>query len=174
MIRPVLFLDFDDVLAIDRYNNSVQVLFAFRAGLPADEVDLSQELFYEPACSSLLTLHNEFEPEYVISSSWATFLSREQISKVLLLTRLDFVQRNLHSAWTTVRNDSSYRLTEIGDWLEINNPDGTRPYVILDDEMSGQSICGSYLESNAVLCEPWKGFTKAKLQQAQKILRSQI
>lgn len=174
MIRPVAFLDFDDVLAIDQYNNAVQVLFAFRAGLPADEADLWQGLFYKPACSNLLTLHNEFEPEYVISSSWATFLSREQISEVLILTDLDFVQKNLHSAWTTVRDDSSYRLTEIGDWLESNNPSGARPYVILDDEVSGQSIFGSYLESNAVLCEPWKGLTKAKLQQAQKILRSQV
>jgi len=174
MKRPVLFLDFDDVLAIDQYNNSVQVLFAFRAGLPADEVDLWKNLFYGPACSSLLALHNEFEPEYVISSSWVTFLSREQISRVLFLTRLEFVQRNLHAAWTTMRNDSSDRFTEINDWLEINNPHRIQPYVILDDQLSGQAICGSYLERNAVLCKPWKGFTKDKLKQAQKILRSQI
>jgi len=48
------------------------------------------------------------------------------------------------------------------------------PFLILDDMLSGQSIPGSHLECNAVLCDAWVGFTHPKLRAAQKILREQL
>ncbi|MDN4052261.1 HAD domain-containing protein [Massilia sp. YIM B02763] len=174
MLRPLIFLDFDDVLAIDPYKNSAEGMFASRTGFIDDAAGLWRGSFHEPARSNLLRLHDEFEPEYIITSSWTTFLSREQISKILLLTNLKFVDRNLHYAWTTIREDNSYRLTEIDNWLKINNTNEPRPYLILDDDLNGQSLSGSHLEINSVLCEPWAGFTAVKLKLAQLILRRQV
>lgn len=76
MLQLLIFLDFDDVLAIDPYKNSPQGMFVFRSGFIDDATGLWQGLFHELARSNLLTLHNEFEPEYIISSSWTMFLSR--------------------------------------------------------------------------------------------------
>jgi hypothetical protein len=41
-------------------------------------------LFNAFACVNLLSLHDEFTPQYVVSSSWTGFLRREQICDVFL------------------------------------------------------------------------------------------
>ncbi len=173
LVRPVVFADLDDVFAIHQEHNSFQVLAAFKhAGLD-DVPSLWKFLFDASACKNLRTLHDEFVPEYVISSSWTSFLDRAQICEVLRRTGLDFVAENLHTEWRTPREDGSYRLTEIDGWLDMHAL-GSPPYVILDDHISGQSLPGSHLERRAVLCDAWIGFTHPKLRSAQKILRAQL
>lgn len=173
-MRPVVFTDLDDVLAIHQEHNSIQVLAAFRHAARDDVPSLWKYLFDASACKNLRTLHEEFVPEYVISSSWTLFLDRAQICEVLRRTGLEFVEENLHHDWCTPREDSSYRLTEIDGWLDMHALGTPLPYVILDDHMSGQSIPGSHLEERAVLCDAWIGFTYPKLRSAQKILRDQL
>ena len=173
-MRPVVFADLDDVLAINRENNSFQVLAAFKHVALDDVQSLWKHLFEASACKNLRMLHEEFVPEYVISSSWTSFLDREQICKVLRRTGLEFVVENLHHDWCTPREDGSYRLTEIDAWLNAHALGNSLPYVILDDHMSGQSLPGSHLEKRTVLCDAWIGFTHPKLRSAQKILRDQL
>lgn len=172
-MRPLVFLDFDDVLAVNRIHNSTQVLFAFKNNALEDVPELWQWVFHYSARTNLQTLHEEFHPEYVISSSWTGFLSRDQIVEVLRRTGLEFVADNLHREWRTPKESGSYRLTEIESWLDSHNLLVQRPFVILDDELSGQSIPGSHLEARAVLCDAWVGFTHPKLILAQQILRAQ-
>lgn len=174
-MRSIVVLDVDDVLAVHQEHNSFQVLAAFKHGDLDDVPNLWKHLFDAAARKNLRTLHEEFVPEYVISSSWTSFLDREQICAVLHRTGLTFVAENLHQDWCTPRGNGSYRLTEIDGWLEMHTL-GTphRPYVILDDRISGQSLPGSHLEERAVLCDAWVGFTHPKLRSAQKILRDQL
>lgn len=173
-MRPVVFADLDDVLAIHQEHNSFQVLAAFKHAALDDVPSLWKHLFDASACKNLRTLHDEFFPEYVISSSWTSFLNRAQIFEVLQRTGLDFVAENLHAEWCTPRDEDSYRLTEIDKWLDTHAFGGQIPFVILDDLNSGQSLSGSHLEEKAVLCDAWIGFTHAKLRTAQKILRDQL
>lgn len=173
-MRPVVICDFDDVLAVHSEHNSFQVLAAFKHAALDDVPTLWKFLFDASACKNLRTLHDEFSPEYVISSSWASFLDREQICEVLRRTGLTFVAENLHQDWRTPREDGSYRLTEIDGWLDAHAPGNPPPCVILDDLMSGQSLPGSHLEERTVLCDAWVGFTHPKLRSAQKILRDQL
>src|SRR5476649_1858760 len=141
-MKPLVFLDFDDVLAVHREHDSRQVEFAFKNDALDDVPELWQWLFHYSARTNLQALHEEFGPEYVISSSWTLFLDRSQIVEVLRRTGLEFVEDNLHREWRTPRKQESYRLTEIDDWLDLNNLVTPRPFVILDDELSGQSIHG--------------------------------
>lgn len=173
-IRPVVLLDFDDVIAVHPEHTSSRVLTIFEQAMLDDVPKLWENIFDSSACKNLRTLHDEFSPEYVISSSWATFLDRTQICEVLRRTGIDFVAENLHIDWCTPREESSYRLTEIEGWLDAHALGRALPFVILDDHISGQSIPGSHLEGRAVLCDAWMGFTHPKLRSAQKILRDQM
>lgn len=173
-MRPVVILDLDDVLAIHQEHNSFQVLAAFKHAALDDAPSLWEYLFDASACKNLRTLHEEFVPEYVISSSWTSFLDRAQICEVLRRTGLEFIVENLHPDWCTPREDDSYRLTEIDAWLDMHTAGTPRPYVILDDLLSGQSLPRSHLEDRAVLCDAWISFTHPKLRTAQKILRDQL
>jgi hypothetical protein len=173
-VRPIAFLDFDDVLAVHREHDSRRVELAFKNDALDDVPELWQWLFHYSARTNLQALHEEFEPQYVISSSWTGFLNHDQICEVLRRTDIEFVAENLHAEWRTPKEAGSYRLTEIEAWLDSHNLVVVCPFVILDDELSGQSIPGSHLEDRAVLCEAWIGFTHPKLKLAQKILRAQF
>lgn len=169
--RAVVFLDIDDVLCVHRLYNTRQVLAVLGGDKTVDAVQVWQQIFHASARDNLRQLHDEFEPAYVISSSWTLHLTKEQLCETFRHTGLEFVADNLHEHWCTPRDDNSYRLTEIEAWLDIHTLRERLPYVILDDVMSGQSIVGSHLEDRAVLCGAWAGFMYPSLVQAQKILR---
>ena len=173
-MQPVVFLDFDDVLAVHRVHTSSQVLVAFKHGTLDEIPAMWEHVFHFSARTNLRTLHDEFTPDYVISSSWTLHFDCRQICEVLRRTGLDFVVDNLHQDWCTPRDRESYRLTEIAGWLDSHALCTPVPYLILDDQLSGQSIPGSHLEKRAVLCDAWVGFTYPKLRSAQKILRDQL
>ena len=173
-MRPIIFLDFDDVLAVHREHNSAAVQSAFKANTLDNVEELWDGLFHYSARMNLRTLHDEFFPEYVISSSWTLHFDQAQIIEVLTRTDLAFVAENLHPEWRTPRFEGSYRLTEIEAWLDEQNLINARPFVILDDELSGQSLPGSHLEDQAVLCNADAGFLHPQLRAAQATLRSQL
>lgn len=174
-MRPLIFLDFDDVLAVHREHNSAAVQAAFKNGLLDNVAELWAGLFHYSARMNLRTLHDEFTPEYVVTSSWTLHFDLAQIIEVLRRTDLVFVAENLHPKWRTPREQGvTYRLTEIEAWLDEHNLTSARPFVILDDELSGQSLPGSHLEDQAVLCNADVGFLYPQLRAAQAILRSQL
>ncbi|WP_373991422.1 HAD domain-containing protein [Duganella sp. BuS-21] len=173
-LRAVVFLDIDDVLCVHRTLNTRQVLAVLAGDNSVDAHEVWQQIFHASARDNLRQLHDEFTPEYVISSSWTLHLNREQLCETFKRTGLEFVSDNLHEHWCTPRDDDSYRLTEIEAWLDTHASLTPVSFLILDDMLSGQSIPGSHLEDHAVLCDAWVGFTHPKLRTAQKILRAKM
>lgn len=173
-MQPIVFLDFDDVLALHPRYNLEEVIRAFELGALDEFDDLWHSLFHYTAVANLMTLHDEFLPAYVITSSWSIFLNKQQISEVLCRSGLSFVVENLMDTWCTPRDEDSYRLSEIEAWLESAALPPDVSYVILDDELSGQSLRGSHFEESFVCCGASTGFTSSKLDIAIEILRTQL
>lgn len=172
--RAVVFLDIDDVFAVHRLYNTRQVLAVLAGDESIDAEQVWQQIFHPLARDNLRRLHDEFHPWYVISSSWTLHLTKEQLCEAFRQTGLEFVADNLHEFWCTPRDDDSYRLTEIDSWLDTHASLTPIAYLILDDELSGQSLVGSHLEGVVVFCEESVGFLYPQLQAARAILASPV
>ena len=171
--RPLVFLDMDDVLCLDDVHHSGQMLKIFEQTIP-DYPEMWERLVDAGAAENLGRLHVEFKPVYVISSSWATYLDREQMCEALTRTRLQFVVENLHAEWKTPRALSSSRRDEIEWWLEAHR-EQSQPFIIIDDSWSGTRLAHSPLALNGhvVLCRSRFGFTKKRLKEACRQLQRQ-
>lgn len=174
-MRPIIFLDIDDVLAISREFTSYQVITAFKLDDLDGWPELWSSLIFAEARDNLAALHSEFWPQYVVSSSWSTYLTREQLQEVFRRTGLEFVADNMHRRWTTPKGTGSARLNEIENWI-AKHGQASRPMLVLDDHESGWGLRDSHLEGSGhvVLCEPWIGFVAERLVQAQRLLRKQV
>jgi len=175
-MKPLIFLDMDDVMCVDDQYHSTEMLLYFQAK-KTHSAELWEHLVSKTAAENLRQLHAEFLPLYVISSSWATFLSREQMCEALTRTGLEFIVKNLHDDWRTPRALSSSRRDEIEWWLEANRePD--QSFLVIDDTHSGHTLMGSYLahEGHLVLCSAGgrTGFNSDKLEIACRRLRRQL
>ena len=155
-------------------HNGHRVLDAFAGEGAEVAAELWTSVFDAGARKNLLALHEEFHPDYVISSSWASYLNRDQICDVLSRTGLQFVRENLSEHWCTPRDSVSGRLSEIEAWLEQHVSEAGPTYLIIDDHVSGWALSDSWLEDRTVFCDAWLGFTYAKLRTARKILQKQI
>lgn len=171
-MTTIIFLDFDDVLAIHRRYNSFQVKLAFENFATDDYPELWVNLFEARATKNLLALHDEFSPLYVITSSWTGFLSNEQVIEALNRAGAYFVATNLHCDWQVELGDKVTRLDAVRVWLETHS--NTERFVILDDPLSGASLQYSELDPWCVFCEPWRGFDAQRLKLAQEILRKPL
>ena len=90
---------------------------ALRSGNPHLAIELWANVFHQELRANLARLHHEFDPNYVISSTWSTYLSREEIQEVLISGGLGFVAASLHSNWRSATEVGSYRVTDIAAWL---------------------------------------------------------
>lgn len=171
--RPLIFLDMDDVLCLDDVHHSGQMLKIFEQTIP-DYPEMWERLVDAGAAANLRQLHAEFKPVYVISSSWATYLDRAQMSEALTRTQLQFVVENLHAEWRTPRALSSSRRDEIEWWLEAHR-EPSQPFLIIDDSWSGTRLAHSplALDGHVVLCKSGFGFTKKRLKEACRHLQRQ-
>lgn len=174
-MRPIIFLDMDDVLAVSREYTSYQVITTFKSHDLDGWPELWSGLVFAEARANLAALHSEFWPQYVISSSWSNYLTHEQMQQVFRRTGLEFVANNMHKHWTTPKGTGSARVTEIENWIRKHGKQ-TRPMLVLDDHESGWNLLGSSLDQKGfvVLCEPWIGFLAEKLVEAQRVLRAQV
>lgn len=86
---------------------------------------------------------------------------------------MQFVANELHSEWKLPHLKSPERAADIEAWLYLYNQSSPRPFVILDDVISGHPIRNTKLEEYTVLCDARSGFTEEKLKHAQSILRAQ-
>ena len=169
-MRPIVFLDIDDVLAIGDVWTSSYVIRSFRpGGLPFLEEEW-EALFAHDARRHLTRLHDQFFPQYVVSSSWSNYLSLENMQVVFEKTDLGFVASELHRDWTTPKGHAPDRYAEISGWL-IDHPDVTN-FVVLDDANSGHSLHGSKLHARTVFCTSNLGFDDEKRTEAERILLS--
>lgn len=171
---PVVLLDMDDVLCLDNVHHSGKMLKIFEQTAP-DDPELWKCLVDAGAAENLRQLHAEFEPSYVVSSSWATYLDRAQMCEALTRTQLQFVVENLHAEWRTPRARSSSRRDEIEWWLSAHRAP-SQPYIILDDTWSGTGLAHSplALDGHLILCRSGYGFTKKRLKEARRQLQRQL
>ncbi len=175
--RPVVFLDIDDVLCLNTAYTGYDAEAALRpvGGQPtrrSTPPDLWDRLFALRPRTNLRALHEEFNPWYVVSSSWRTSFSRGGMETVFRETGIAFVAEHLHEIWRTADhkfcfNVAGARRNEILEWIARWH-DEKSPWIALDDFESGESLVG---HSNAVLCEPGVGFATDKLEQARDLLR---
>ena len=173
-MKTIVFLDFDDVLAIHHDHTSSKVVEALRSEAVGQDPELWDNLFHESGRANLRALYDEFQPSFVISSSWATYLLLEEMREVLTRGGLGFVAGALHEDWRSAVNVGSFRATEISAWLLRHSQSPSPAHVILDDTSSGKTLVGTPLESITVFCEEWTGFVDNRLEAAQKILREQM
>ena len=167
-MRPVVFLDIDDVIATGDVWTSSWVIRSFRpGGRPFEETEW-RTVFSDEACQHLSSLHDQVFPLYVISSSWSNYLTRDDIQLVFEKTGLSFVGSHLHEDWTTPKISSLDRCAEISAWL-ADHPEVTN-FVVLDDENSGHTLRDSDLHRRTVFCTTGVGFDNEKFVDASRIL----
>lgn len=173
-MRPIVFLDMDDVLCLSDQFGSREMLKIIQQEVP-DRPELWTGLVDAAAAVNLHELHTEFMPWYVISSSWATYLDYHQMCQALTRTKLQFVVDNLHAEWRTPRALSSSRRDEIEWWLDAYHEPG-QPFLVIDDSYSGTRLAYSplALNGNVVLCKSGYGFTKKRLKEARYQLQRQM
>lgn len=174
-MRPLVFLDLDDVLVLG-YSPSggLEAIASIKAGDGDTQPEFWANLVFPEGRASLLALHTEFVPLYVISSSWTNELNREQLQEVFTRTGLEFVAHHLHEQWMTQKNSELERTDEIAAWVFEHGRPG-QPVLVLDDLVSGWSLKKSALfrMGHVVLCDAWVGLVADKLAEAQARLRAQ-
>jgi len=173
-LRPIVFLDMDDVLCLSDQFGSREMLKIIKQEVP-DRPELWAGLVDAVAAANVYELHMRFMPWYVISSSWATYLEHDQMCEALTRTKLQFVVENLHTEWKTPRALSSSRRDEIKWWLDAHRELG-QPFLVIDDTYSGVGLAYSPLALNGhvVLCKSGYGFTKKRLKEARYQLQRQL
>lgn len=154
--------------------NGTNAISSARAGDEERRPELWAKLVLAEARDNLAILHNEFLPEYVVSSSWTLYLKQEQMASIFQRTGLTFVADNLHEDWATKKFHQWQRAEEIENWISMYYLG--QPLLVLDDLESGWSLQKSdlYKRGHTVLCDAWVGFVSDKLVEAQKKLRAQL
>ena len=93
--RPLIFLDFDDVLCLNAPygGNHVRLL--------AEEqpLDLWERLWHPPSVKTLLTILEEYDPHVVITTSWLRFMERDGFVSLFRRTGLSVVADSFHDSW---------------------------------------------------------------------------
>lgn len=174
-MKPIVFLDIDDdVVAIDPNFSGSTVAAALKNNRNIEE-KFWASVFLSSAVSNLSLLHEDFFPSYVISSSWTSYLNRDQVAFAFNSAGLSFIAKNLHRQWRTPKTEFIGRLIEIQTWVSKFGVT-TQPILIIDDFESGWNLVDSIFEQNdqLVLCEPRLGFDKTKLDKAIQKLTAQI
>lgn len=165
-LRPLLFLDFDDVICLNNPYGGFDVAMASKE-LPDD---LWSKLWHAPAVAALLEVIDINKPRVVVTSSWLQFLDHEGLLKLLEITGLREIAQSLHPAWEAPQARGQSRHDAIMQWL--NQHHVGEPFVILDDFLSGTGLAASQLERDGrvVLCEVNVGLTAADVEKANRSL----
>ena len=182
-MRPLVFLDIDDVLCINSPYGGYDVI------APEQPIDLWDRLFHKPAVDTLLQIIAEYNPYFVLTTSWLRFMDRDRFEGLFRRTGLTQVAASLHPAaweapqvdvslpplaWETPRTQLSTRLEAIDAWLTAHHRH--EPFVILDDELSGTGLIRSPLDQrgSVVLCEVGVGLTTRHLDKVRRALDHSI
>ncbi|MFZ4479082.1 MAG: HAD domain-containing protein [Rhodoferax sp.] len=166
-LRPVLFLDLDDVLCLNTPYGGYDVIQALsevqKKTATLDHFgEMWAQLFVPAAKARLQALDEEFSPKYVMSTSWRRFLDKHAFQTVLQCCELEFVSSKLHENWQTPSFLSSQlRSREVGCWFD-ENTEQRGNWVVLDDEHSGTGLDRWLVKEDLaciVLCRAGVGLT---------------
>lgn len=168
--RPLAFLDLDDVLCLGRAQGGYGGYDVFDAD--SRPADLFQRLWHPPAAQTLLTIVEEFDPRFVITTSWLRLMEREGFEALFRATSMGTVADAFHQAWDAPQNRGATRLQAIEKWLGAHYEG--EPLVVLDDHHSGTGLRGSRLDRAGcvVLCEVGIGLHAGHLPAVRRALRA--
>jgi hypothetical protein len=164
MMRPILFLDFDDVICLNEPYGGYDVI-APESERPAD---LWQRLWHPPAVETLLAVVEAHKPHIVLTTSWLRLMDREGFEQLFAATGLEAVSSALHpSAWEApgLREWGDTRNAAIERWLRTHH--AGEPFAVVDDKLSGTGLRGSRLEREGavVWCALGVGLNAGHLEQ---------
>lgn len=160
-MTTILFLDFDDVLCLNNPLGGYDVLEALgevqHGRKTIDDLSAIWETLFDATAKTFLEeIHKEFQPSYVLSTSWTRFMNRDALVAVLRQTGLGFVADHLHEDWETVKGPRYLRRDEIRFWL-AKHPEFKERWVAVDDTDSGTGLhprhISEYEGQFVVLCE---------------------
>jgi hypothetical protein len=175
-MKPIIFLDFDDVICLNKPYGGYDALTAFAEAARSKTIvqanaPLWAGLFDARAAKHLKQVHDEFSPQYVLSTSWRWFFDRDALAQTLELGGLAFVAEHLHVDWTTPQiSRQANRAVEINGWL-AKHPESTN-WAVLDDELSGTGFASWAQEQRkrVVLCTAEVGFQSAEFEKLRRVL----
>lgn len=147
--RPIIFLDFDDVLVLNRPGQ----FGGYDVIAPNPPPELWSRLFHVPATQVLVDAIAEHGARVVITTSWLRFMMRDGFERLFTRTGLNVLNESLHDAWEAPQNRGETRAQAIDRWLAAHHRG--EPYVVLDDELSGTGLRHSVHEKRGrvVLCQ---------------------
>jgi hypothetical protein len=165
-LDPVLFMDIDDVLILDRGvsfdKNRVGELTA----------EVCMQLIHPPAGQALSALVEELHPRLVVTSNWTRFTSKRAFERLFRLAGYGLVAKSLHDEWSTIRRPGATRLQAVDEWLAANH--SGEPFFIIDDQASGAALRGSRHDQagRVLLCDVGKGLHRGHVPQIRTALKA--
>lgn len=175
-LKPVLFLDFDDVICLNRPFGGYDVRFSLGDGSFAMRGELHQNIFDSQAKYYLEQINKEFKPYFVLSTSWRWLFDIFELKTVLETCGLGFVSDNLHPFWSTPKTQrDGLRAAEIKIWLNLY-PEFLKSWVVLDDKLSGRGFdFWPHHERNyVVLCQEGVGITAIEYEKLRLALSHRL
>ena len=181
MLRPILFLDFDDVLCLNSpYGGYDAKLALAKSAQGVQSAACAAEpwarLFDDKAKQNLQAIDEEFSPRYVLSTSWTWLFDKDEPIEVMHLSGLNFVAQNLHETWSTPKKArSGFRADEVRGWLNLFH-DCANAWVVLDDKLSGTGFqnWGHEALANVVLCQVEVGFQNLEFDRLKAVLSRRL
>ena len=146
-MRPLLFLDLDDIICLNDPYGGYDVL------VPTRPTDLYERLFDARAVEVLVAVIAELNPQVVLTTSWVRWMDRQAFEALFLATGMQVVAEALHRAWEAPQDSRMMREAAIERWLaEHGNGES---FAVLDDDRSGTGLRGSPMDQagHVVLCE---------------------
>ena len=158
--QPLLFLDIDDVLVLNRPGD----FGGYDVLAPDPPPELWQRLIHRPAAQILLEILDLASPRVVITSSWLRFMPRETFERMFVETGLVRVGHALHAAWEAPPLRGEDRCCAIDTWLVRHH--AGEPYAILDDDLSGTGLRSSVhdRDKRVTFCEVGIGLHRGHMQ----------
>lgn len=167
-MRPLLFLDLDDVLCLSRPYGGYDV------AQPVWPDDLLALLWHRPALDVLEPLVAEFNPRVVVTSSWLRLMLLSSLGSLLQASGAPWLANAFHPEGEALQSSGRTRLDAIDAWLVLHHRG--EPYVILDDQLSGTGLSRSQHDraGRLVMCDVGVGLLPAHAARIRWALRTPL
>lgn len=159
--RPLLFLDFDDVICLNNPYGGYDAKIFAKVDPPKD---FWEKLFDKNAKEILISILGEFNPKVVITTSWLRFMDRASFVTLFKKSGLEKVAESLHEQWEAPQLHQWNRFDAIDRWIQKFYEGES--FVILDDKESGNKLRGSKFDKDGqlILCDLDVGLTQQHLE----------
>lgn len=152
-MAPILLLDFDDVICLNRPYGGYDILVPESDRPP----DLWDRLWHPPAIAVLREVLCAHTPKVVLTTSWRNFMDRPVFVDAFSRSGVPELATLLHEAWEAPQRREETRLAAIERWLADWHHG--EPFVVIDDHLSGTGLLGSWIDQSGrlVMCEVGQG-----------------